>query len=145
MTALVNVVIHDGATVPVAHTFKPVGLKDDIARYNDVATGVPIGFGRLSVSLRQPLASNKPGANSKSSVYRAVFKLDIPILELTSPSTGSGIQPAPTVAYTSVFTGEFVIPARSSLQERKDILAYAKNLLANALATSVVVDLESVY
>lgn len=145
MPAFGNVVINDGATVPVAHTFKPVSLKENDARYNDVVTGVPIGFGRLAASLRQPIVTLRPGSNSKSTVYRAAFKVEIPILELTSPSTGSGIQPAPTVAYTSMVNIEFVIPSRSSTQDRKDILAYARNLLNNALATALVVDLENVY
>lgn len=145
MPAFGNVVINDGAVAPVAHTFKPVSLREDVARYADVVSGVPIGFGRMSLSLRQPITSNKPGANSKGSVYRASLKLDIPVMELTSPSTGSGIQPAPTVAYTSVVSIEFVLPARSSIAERKDILAYAKNLLSHAAATSLVVDLESTY
>lgn len=146
MSALANVVISDGAASPVSHTFKPVNIDaQDVAHFNDVVSGIPLGFGRLSVSLKVPNASLSPGSNSKSTVYRARMKIEIPTMEVTSAATGSGIQPAPTVSHTTMFNGEFVLPSRGTLQERKDILAYAKNLLSHALATSVVVDLENLY
>jgi hypothetical protein len=69
----------------------------------------------------------------------------LPVLEVTSPSTGTGIQPAPTVAYILRFNGEFILPERADLQGRKHILAYAKNTLAHALVTALVQDLEAVY
>lgn len=146
MPALANVIINDGLATPVAHTFKPINIDpQDVTHYNDTVSGIPIGFGRLNLSLRAPASSLSPGANSKSAVYRCRFKIEIPTLEVTSASTGSGIQPAPTVSHTTLFSGEFVLPARGTVQERKDILAYAKNFLSHALATSVVVDLENTY
>lgn len=144
MPGLSNVVLNDG--IPVARTYKPVNIDPQgVAHYNDTASGVPLGFGRLSISLKVPASSLSPGSNSKSTVYRARLKLEIPTMEVTSPATGSGIQPAPTVSHTTLFNGEFVLPSRGSLQERKDILALAKNLLTHALATSVVVDLENLW
>jgi len=104
-----------------------------------------LGYPRLSLSLKVPKQQLQPGVNSKSSVYRAIIKVDVPVLEVTSPSTGTGIQPAPTIAYTSVASLEFVLPARSSLQDRKDILAYIKNSLSNASVVSLVQDLEAIY
>lgn len=147
MPALANLSINDGLATPVAHTFNPVGIdKNEVATFEDKVGGVPLGFGRISTSLRRPTSGGlQPGSNSSKSVYRARLKIDVPVLEVTSPSTGSGIQPAPTVAYTAVANVEFVIPARCSLQDRKDILAFMKNLLADNHATNLVVNLESVW
>jgi hypothetical protein len=69
----------------------------------------------------------------------------LPVLEVTSPSTATGIQPAPTKAYDLLCNVEVVLPERSSLQERKDAFAYLKNFLANAVFTSAVQDLEGVF
>jgi hypothetical protein len=147
MPALANLSINDGLATPVAHTFSPIGIDaNQVASFQDKVSGIPLGFGKIATSLRAPSSGGlQPGVNSAKSVYRARLKIDIPVLEVTSPSTGSGIQPAPTVAYTAIANIEFVIPARSSLQDRKDILAFAKNLLADNHATNLVVNLESVW
>jgi hypothetical protein len=39
----------------------------------------------------------------------------------------------------------FFLPERSTLQDRKHILAYVKNLLANSLVTSLVETQETIY
>lgn len=146
MPALGNLVINDGATAPVAHTFKPIMLDaNGIAHYADQISGVPIGYARVTVNVKQAPATLAPGSNAKSTVNRVRFKVEVPVLEVTSPSTGSGIQPAPTVAYTTMASLEFVIPTRTAELDRKHILAYAKNLLSNALATDLVVNMEAVY
>lgn len=146
MPAFGNVVINDGQATPVAKTFKPVDIDvNNVSHYAETSGGIPLGYGRIGVSLRTPSGRAASGTSSKDRNYKILFKLQVPTLEVTSPSTGSGIQPAPTVAYQTVANLEFTVPERSTLAERKDILAYAKNLLSNALATSVVVDLENVY
>lgn len=138
MPAIGNVVISDGATTPVAHTFAPVGIDGTVATYADRSGGIPVGYWTLSIGLREPV---KNGA----AVYKVTAKLLLPILEQTSPSTATGIQPAPTVGYTMAANVEFLLPARSTLQNRKDVLALCKNALANGLFTSVVENLENIY
>lgn len=146
MSAFGNIVLADGATTPVNHTFKPITIdKDGIAWYNDQATGIPIGYPILSLSLKRPKLGSSPGSNANGSVYRVNLKITNPTLEVTSPSTGSGIQPAPTVAYTDILNIEFVLSARGVLQNRKDLLAYAKAILARAEVTAMVQDLEDIY
>jgi hypothetical protein len=66
-------------------------------------------------------------------------------MESTSASTGTGIAPAPTVAYVHQSTHEFILPERGSLADRKDILAFAANALANATVTTAVQTLEAVF
>lgn len=144
MPAIGIITLADGQSTPVNKDFEPQVIdSNNVAHYVEDSGGIPIGNGRLSISLRPPVAKN--GGSSKDDIYRAVLKFDLPTLEVTSPSTATGIQPAPTVAYTTIARMEFVIPARSTVQNRKDLLAFAKNLLAHAVATDVVVDLKSIY
>jgi hypothetical protein len=46
----------------------------------------------------------------------------------------------PKVAFNLFGKVEFVVPNRASLQNRKDILAYVKNLLAATVISDTVVD-----
>lgn len=149
MPALAAITINDGQATPVAHTFNPAGPDESGASYlYDRSGGIAIGFPELSINLRQPqrVRNAKNSAFSTNDrVYRATIAVRVPTMDVTSPSTGSGIQPAPSKAYDTVVKMEFLLPERTTLQNRKDILAYAKNLLANAVVASVVQDLESIY
>lgn len=141
MPVLANVVINDGATTPVAHTFSPSNPDQNGTNYwYDRSSGIAIGFPEISQSLRVPAPNGK--VSSSDRVYRAKVKMVLPVMEVTSPATGTGIQPAPTKAYELVFNGEFILPERSTLENRKDILAYAKNMLAHATVTALVLNLE---
>lgn len=73
------------------------------------------------------------------------MKVVMPVMETLGTATWNGIDPAPTKAYEMTFVGEFFLPERCTLQQRKDIKAYAKNLLANALATDLVETQEAIY
>lgn len=141
MPGLASITINDGATTPVAHTFNPSNPDQNGTNYwYDRSAGIAIGFPEISQFLRVPAAGAT--ASTAGRVYRAKSKVVFPVLEVTSASTGTGIQPAPTKAYELVFNGEFILPERSTLQNRKDILALAKNMLAHATITSMVQDLE---
>lgn len=144
MPALAPITINDGAATPVAHTFSPMSLDQvrQIANYADRSGGIPIGYPQVRVQLTPPAPGGK--SSTEDRLYRAKFWVQLPVLEALSVAD-TGFTPAPTVAYTLRFNGEFILPERATLQNRKDILAYAKNYLALALTTSVVQDLESVY
>lgn len=140
MAARANVVLSDGQSTPVSHTFSPNSGDGNVAgvstiEYEDRSGGIDVGFPRIAISTRKPDRKNK---NRK-----VTFMVKRPVLENVSNSTVSGIAPAPTVAYDVVFRGEFIIPERSTIDVRKDALAYVKNLLANAVTTSAIQDLES--
>lgn len=149
MPALAPIVINDGQATPVAHTFNPAGPDESGTSYlYDRSGGIAIGFPEVSISLRPPVrARNGKGSTLRSNerVYRAVLAIRVPTMDITSPSTGTGIQPAPSKAYDTVVKIEFILPERTTTQNRKDILAYAKNLLGHAIAVSIVQDLESIY
>lgn len=127
MPAFTAVAIVDGKSTPVTHTFGVKQNDNRVSVWEDRAGGIPIGFPRLKI------------ATSDSAVVRRVtFDLSIPTLETVSGANPSGFTPAPKVAYTHRFKGEFLLPQRGATAERNDALVMAKNLLLNAIATAVV-------
>jgi len=131
-----TITINDGATTPVAHNFTPSGIdKNEVAIYHDRVGGTALGFPRVQISLRRPVAGGTSSTSDR--VYRARIKVDVPTLE-------SSVTP-PTLAYNCTVNVEFVLPERATQQNRKDVLAFVKNLLANAAITSAVQDLEPVF
>jgi hypothetical protein len=139
MAAIAPVVLANGAASPVNKTFDPVNIINDVANFADRSSGISLGYPSISLSVRPPVSGAKTRNN------KVTFKVITPILEVTSPSTATGIQPAPTKAYDLVFDGSFILPERCSLAERKDILAFAKNALGHAMLQNAVWNLEPVY
>lgn len=138
MTAIAALTLADGQTTPVNHTFNPVNIDNaGIAKWADRSGGIALGFPIVSFSMRSPTSSSR--------AYKVTAKVVTPVLEVTSPSTASGIQPAPTLAYNLIATVDLVLPERSTLGQRKDLLAYLKNYLANAVMTAAVENFESIY
>jgi len=139
MPAIANIVIADGQPTPVNRTFAPLGVSSDlVATYENRSTGIQVGYDTLSLGFRR--------ANGKSHNNKLTLKLSLPILEVTSPATSTGIQPQPTRAYSCDVFVDFVCSDRSTTQDRKNLVT----LLRNALVASGVVDtcfqnLESVY
>ncbi len=138
MTAIAALTLADGQATPVNHTFAPVNIDQaGIAKWADRVGGIAIGYPTITYSLRQP--------NKGSRSYKLTAKVVVPVLEQTSPSTATGIQPAPVKAYDLLANVDFVLPERSTLSQRNDLLAYVKNVLGNAIITSGVQNFESVY
>lgn len=134
MPAFGNVVLNDGATTPVAHTFSPVKTDGDLATYADRSTGTPSKYLVLGASNRDPVGGN-------GQVNRVEYSFSLPVVaDGTDPAVKAG-----TVLRTARFNGVALIPVTSTLQERKDLLAYIKNLYASTLASSMMQDLEHVY
>lgn len=138
MAAIAALTLADGQATPVNHTYSPSpDLNSNLPRWEDRSGGIAMGFPVLTMSVRRPTKDYRS--------YKVHMKVATPILETTSASTASGIPPGPVVSYTLLGNLEFVLPERSTLQQRKDILAYVKNALANAIMTSAVQDFEPVY
>jgi hypothetical protein len=138
MTAIAALTLADGQATPVNHTFNPVNIDQaGIAKWADRSGGIALGYPVVSFSLRAP---SKTSRN-----YKVTAKVVTPVLEVTSPSTSTGIQPAPTKAYDLICNIDMTLPERSTLAQRNDLLAYAKNVLANAVLTAAVQSFESVY
>jgi hypothetical protein len=106
-----GILVTTDAAVGVNRTFSPAGSPAfGVTRWEDRSGGIPIGYPIITVSLRRPQKGNRN--------YKMTMKLSVPTLEQTSPSTASGIQPAPTLAYACSAIVDFIIPERSSDAER---------------------------
>jgi len=138
MTAIAAITLADGQATPANHTFAPVGIDaNGVARYEDKSGGIALGFPAVTISMRRPTKGSRN--------YKVTGKVVLPVLEVTSPSTATGIQPAPTKAYDLIANVDFVLPERSSVAQRSDVLAYMKNLVAGAVITSAAKDLEGIW
>lgn len=145
MPAAANIVLADAQGTPVTHTFVPLGPDAlGVFWFEDQSAASPIGYWRISMELKRP-PNPKPGEDSSKRVLRAKIGLHEPILENVSNSTVSGIAPAPTLSYTPRCFSEYVLPERSSLQNRKDLRKMSQNLQADALAVALVENLQGIW
>lgn len=137
MAAIAPIVINDAATTPVAHSFSPVSILGDLSKWADRVTGIAIGYPVITMSLRAPTKTSR--------MYKVSARVVTPTLEQTSPSTATGIQPAPTKAYDCMSVYEHILPERSTLQQRKDHMAFSRGFNNGAVMTAAVESFESVY
>lgn len=133
MPALASVTVNDGATTPVAKTFTPTDVKSGLAAWHDRSGGVVVGYPEITSQTILPVTSG----NGTSQICRVKMTIKFPVVEVVNGVSAR--------AYDLQFKGEFLLPARSTLQDRKHILAFAKNYLAHAQVASLVQDLESIY
>lgn len=99
------------ATVSYDKTFDPEGIDaKGVARWVDRSGGIAVGFPSLSLATRKPTQGSR--------LYKVTGKLAVPTLEVTAPTTVTGIQPQPTKAYDLAGMFEFMLPERSTLAER---------------------------
>jgi len=119
---LTSVLTSNSATVGVDRTFDPQGfVLPGVARWVDRSGGIAIGYPTITMSNRLPTKTSR--------LNKVVLKVVAPTLEVTAPSTASGIQPAPTKAYDCTFVGEFILPERSTSAERFALLNMVRSLL----------------
>lgn len=138
MAIRANITLTDGATTPVNHVYYPTEQVGSVLNWVDrTATAIAVGQNKLSVSQKSP--------TKQSPTYKMSWKLVQPTLAVTSPATGTGIEPAPFVAYSSLATIEFVLHERSTLQERTDLLLMLRDLLNEAILTNQVENLDLIW
>lgn len=131
MAAIANIVINDGLATPVAHTFAPAKTQSDFAVLEDRAAGIYIGYNKLTFDLKRPTGASKNASRN----LKLSIKIETPKLETVSNNTYSGIAPAPTVSYRPVAELTVTLPERCTLQDRKDLQAFVKNVMSNAFVT----------
>lgn len=141
MATATAITLADAQATPVNHIFTPIGLDDrKIFWFVDQSQANAIGYWKASFEVHQP-TSPQPGESSAKRVIRVKIGLHEPILENVSNSTMSGIAPAPTVAYIPRSFHEFILPERSTLQDRKSLRKMASSLLADVNVVNVVENL----
>lgn len=118
MPQLQSIVLKDRAPTPVAHTFVPLDIKNDVG-YVVERGASPIGNAELSISLRKVTGSNR---------YVATMKLNRPtvVVETVNGVSTSKIQ---RVAYGEAV---FKFEETSTETERNDFVG----MFADAFATS---------
>lgn len=129
MGQIANLLLKNGAATPVDVTFSPQmpQVGENPAQWLNKDALSPIGYRKVTLFVKAQV----------SGMSKVTIKIEDPKL-----TTTEGI---PTIGYFTSFMGTFNLPATSQTQDRKDILAYAKNLLGHAVLTGAVVDLEPVY
>lgn len=135
MPQAVDITLKDGAAAPVDHVFKPTRQSGDLFEFVDQSADVVAGFKKLTFSTRFESVKNQG--------RRVIIKITDPTLAVTSPASGTGVQPNPTAAYTPWFQGEFLIPQAANKAARANIYAFAKNALAHAFVQAQIVDLDA--
>lgn len=131
MPAIAALTINDGQTVPVSHTFSPQTSQtnDSPAVWLDRSPTIPAGYKQISLEVLPP--------SGNRTVHRASLGFKDPkVATVDSVDT--------VVRFNS---GSIVINIHpdSTLQERKDILAYMANALDEPDVVSAVLNLEPAY
>lgn len=138
MAQIAALTLADGQTTPVNHTFSPVGKDGNgVAKWVDRSGGIAIGYPTITMSVKEPTKGSRN--------FKVTRRVVLPVLEVTSPSTMTGIQPAPTKAYDLIADTTYVLPERSTLAQRNDLIAYVKNFDANSVSLAAVKDFEPVF
>lgn len=124
--ALAALAVNDGQASPVEHTFNPVSTNGAKAEWADRSPATPAGFLKISHEVSPPSGSR--------TVYRVTAGYMLPVL-----ATVDEVEVA--VRYSSAQVILNIHPD-STLQERKDLLAYVTNSLGLAGWISSVENLE---
>lgn len=114
ITNMTSLLLNDGQTTPVAHTFSPASNgADGVARWQDREhnNGVSLGFSTLTFSVREPV---KPGG-----VTRVKLTISVPKLNTSTV--------VPTLIGTGMASLEFIFPGAYTQQDRKDLRAFLIN------------------
>lgn len=116
MPALQNVVLTDRATTPIAHTFTPLGVKDDVGTVVE-STGVPIGENRFTISMVR-----------RGGKLRGKAVLQVPVVQT---ETINGVA-RPTVVRTAYVEVHCTFDMMSTEAERNNAIGMMENALKPA-------------
>lgn len=130
MAQATSIVLADGQTTPVNTTFTPEQISPAYSAFVDRSTGVATRFRRLVVRY-DPSKASRP-------YTKTTFDVSLPVYG-TLPSGANGI------IYTLRARGEYQLPDGCTDAERKDLLAFVKNGLANSLILGAVRDNDPLY
>lgn len=132
MPAFAAFSINDGQTTPASVTFNPVSAENGLYVWQDQTGGIPLAYRTIWYRRRRAAANTAAGTKSDASRSdKAEVSISDPVME-TLGTNDAGYTPPPTVACVDRFNGTFTQPERSSEANRKDVLAFAKNLFGHA-------------
>lgn len=129
MPAIASLSVNDGQATPVAHTFAPQTTNGSLAKWADRSPSIPAGFRTISQEVAPP--------NGTRTVHRMTAGFNNPTV-----ATVDGVDKVVRNSSAQVILN---IHPDATLQERKDLLAYVSNFLADTTVKSSVYDLEPFY
>lgn len=129
MPAIAALSINDGLSTPVAHTFAPKSTNGAKAEWADRSPTIPAGYRLISHEVADP--------NGSRTVHRLTMGFMFPVV-----ATVDGVDTV--IRYDSAQVVLNIHPD-STLQNRKDALAYVTNFLSNATVKTSVENLEPFY
>ncbi len=133
MAAKGNVTLTDAASTPVNHVYYPTqSLTSNVLSWVD-RTASAIALAQNRLTLGQRAASRQARSNKLS------WKLECPVIEQTAAYGPYSL------AYTNIGTLEMVFHERATQQERKDMLAQLRDLIDEAINTTLVHDLDFIF
>lgn len=129
MPAIATLAINDGQAAPVSHNFDPVTTDGSLAKWADRSPTIPAGFRTISHEVLGP--------QNGRTVHKITCGYYVPVV-----ATVAGVDTV--VRYSSAQVILNIAPD-SLIQERKDLLAYVANFLANATVKTSIQNLEPFY
>lgn len=122
-----SIVLQNNAAANV--TFTPESVSPALSVFVDRTAGVALGFNRLRIGTQF--------AQGKSVVNKSRYSVELPVTQVVDGVT--------RVAYTLRANLELILPDLATDTNRKDLYAFVKNGLANALITGAMRDLDPLY
>lgn len=132
MAAASDIVVNDGQSTPVAHTFSPARKDGGLVIYEERTTAnSPRGFYTLGVSQTSPKAAN--------AVIRTKLSFEVPI---EVHDTNLDVYTYPS---SMRFNIDVLMPKDISTDDRADMAAYIKNILTHATIQALIANLDAPY
>jgi hypothetical protein len=99
-----------------------------VNRWVERSGGQAINYPSYDFSFRRPLPQSR--------AFRITETIRLPVANITSPSTGSGIQPLPSKAFELVCKREYIIPEAATQADRDLFYSYIMSLTVGYVTAS---------
>lgn len=132
ITNMTTLSLNDGQSTPVAHSFSPASNgADGVCRWQDREhnDGISLGFSTVTYSVREPV---KAGG-----VTRVKLTVSVPKLDTTAT--------VPSLIGVGQASMEFIFPGAYTLQDRKNLHAFARNVTGSTALGENIVEMQRPY
>lgn len=129
MPAIAALVINDGASTPVAHTFNPVTTNGSLAKWADRSPSIAAGYRTITHEVLEPAGN------------RTVNKITMGFY-FPTVATVSGVDTVVRYQSAQVI---FNFSPDSTQQERDDARTYVENFIKNSTVVTSVENIEPFY
>lgn len=127
MPQAANIVINDGESTPVAHTFVPSKISDLVAVLYGPGTTLATRE-RLTITKREATATVAGKLN---------IKIELPVEQTVDGQVVLG--------YQQMSSQDFVLAPKSTKQNRKNLRLLSANVLLNSIVASMIDDQDFMY